>query len=433
MAKKAEADKALERRRRKGEGTIYQRADKKWCAQVSAGRDELGKRKRISIIGDTQEEVIRQKKEIEHALNKGDYVDKNKIKLHDLIRVYLRDFKLNAVSSRTYKWYCDLAKDIIWRMPNKLIQEVTFLDVQNFLNCMARPIKCNPNGEKLNPLSQKTMTEVYRLLKQVTAFALENHLIAADPCTNKTIMMPDVTKLKLKPQKAIPIDDCQRILEEIDYSPTYKPIINTLFHTGLRVQESIAMNWSDVHFSESASYFNIDKAVTLEYEIDAEGNPGAAKTVRGLPKSDSSIRVVPVDSKLQSIILEWRNIYCQKFKCDYRDKDFGDRLVFPNRYGNLRTYSGFRKQFNRWLEERCLKVNRVTFHQFRHTFATLLIQKGVDARTVQELLGHADVETTLKEYRDVTDSDKRRASDIVEGVFSTLGVIVADENPVRAG
>lgn len=62
-----------------------------------------------------------------------------------------------------------------------------------------------------------------------------------------------------------------------------------------------------------------------------------------------------------------------------------------------------------------------------------MIQKGVDARTVQELLGHADVETTLKEYRDVTDSDKRRASDIVEGVFSTLGVIVADENPVRAG
>ena len=45
----------------------------------------------------------------------------------------------------------------------------------------------------------------------------------------------------------------------------------------------------------------------------------------------------------------------------------------------------------------------------------------------------SDVETTLKEYRDVTDSDKRRASDIVEGVFSTLGVIVADENPVRAG
>ena len=108
-------------------------------------------------------------------------------------------------------------------------------------------------------------------------------------------------------------------------------------------------------------------------------------------------------------------------------------MVFPNRYGVLRSYSSFRRQFIRFLEEHCLTTYHVTFHRFRHTFATLLIQKGVDARTVQELLGHADVETTLKEYRDVTDSDKRRASDIVEGVFSTLGVIVADENPVRAG
>lgn len=421
-------------RRHKGEGTIYQRADGKWCAQVSSGRDEHGKRLRRSVIGDTPEDVIKKKQELEHALNADEYVEKNRIGIHDLTLVYLRDFKLNSVSSRTYKWYCDLAKNIYWRMPNKNIQDLSFRDVQSFLNYLARPGNLRrPDGEKLKPLSQKTIIEVYRLFKQVTAFAAENKLIAKDPCTNKTITMPDVTKLRLKAKKSIPLDVCQQLLEKINLSPTYKPIINTLFHTGLRIGEAIALDWNDLHFNDIHPLISIDKAVTLEYEVDEFGKPGAAKTVRALPKSETSIRFVPMDSQLMNILLEWRDQYCKKFNCKPNERDFGKKLVFPNRYGVLRSYSSFRRQFIRFLEKQCLSAYQVTFHRFRHTFATLLIQKGVDARTVQELLGHADVETTLKEYRDVTDGDKRRASDIVEGVFSTLGSTTVDDDSVQAG
>jgi len=437
MTKKVDSTKKARgegTRRHKGEGTIYQRSDGKWCAQVSSGRDEHGKRLRRSVIGDTPEDVIKKKQELEHAINVDEYVERNHIGIHDLTQVYLCDFKLNSVSSRTYKWYCDLAKNIYWRLPNKSIQDLSFRDVQSFLNCLARPGNLRrPDGEKLKPLSQKTIKEVYRLFKQVTAFATENKLISKDPCKNKTITMPDVSKLRLKAPKAIPLDVCQQLLEKINASPTYKPIINTLFHTGLRIGEVIALDWSDLRFNDTHLIINIDKAVTLEYEVDESGKPGAAKTVRALPKSETSIRFVPMDNELVNILLEWRELYCKKFNSKSNERDFGEKLVFPNRYGVLRSYSSFRRQFIRFLEEHCLTTYHVTFHRFRHTFATLLIQKGVDARTVQELLGHADVETTLKEYRDVTDSDKRRASDIVEGVFSTLGVIVADENPVRAG
>ncbi len=43
-------------------------------------------------------------------------------------------------------------------------------------------------------------------------------------------------------------------------------------------------------------------------------------------------------------------------------------------------------------------MDNITFHQFRHTFATMMLERGVNPRVVQEFLGHKDVSTTLGIY-----------------------------------
>ena len=78
----------------------------------------------------------------------------------------------------------------------------------------------------------------------------------------------------------------------------------------------------------------------------------------------------------------------------------GMGLVFPNKSGDLRCYSGFRRQFERFLKEKGL--DQVTFHQFCHTFATMMLERGVNPRVVQEYLGHKDISTTLGIYTGVT-------------------------------
>lgn len=119
--------------------------------------------------------------------------------------------------------------------------------------------------------------------------------------------MPNVTKLRLKSQKAIPLDICQKLFEQIEQNPTYKPIINTLFHTGLRIGETNGFDWDDLHFFDKNPFFDVNKAITVEYDVDEEGTPGASRTVRGLPKSESSVRCVPMDHVVKDILLEWRN------------------------------------------------------------------------------------------------------------------------------
>jgi site-specific recombinase XerD len=84
-----------------------------------------------------------------------------------------------------------------------------------------------------------------------------------------------------------------------------------------------------------------------------------------------------------------------------------ENLVFPNKEGKLRSYSGFRRQFGRYLKEN--GIGEITFHQFRHTFATMMLERGVNRRVVQEL-GHKDISTTLGIYTGVTSSVMKEAA-----------------------
>ena len=61
-----------------------------------------------------------------------------------------------------------------------------------------------------------------------------------------------------------------------------------------------------------------------------------------------------------------------------------------------------------WLEDAGIVDKRITFHNFRHTFATLQVASGTDIYTVQHMLSHANVATT-QIYADIVDESKRRA------------------------
>lgn len=85
-----------------------------------------------------------------------------------------------------------------------------------------------------------------------------------------------------------------------------------------------------------------------------------------------------------------------------------DELVF----GGLQAPSWISKPLERWIKSSGI-TKHITFHCFRHSFATNLLTEGTDIYTVSKMLGHTKVETT-QIYAKVVDSKKEQAADAIK-------------------
>ena len=94
---------------------------------------------------------------------------------------------------------------------------------------------------------------------------------------------------------------------------------------------------------------------------------------------------------------------------------FDNNLVFSTPIWNYLNESNVRKTFKRILKKCNLKELR--FHDLRHTFATRLFENGVPPKTVQTILGHSDISTTLNIYTHVMKDTKDKAIDKLNFLF----------------
>lgn len=138
-----------------------------------------------------------------------------------------------------------------------------------------------------------------------------------------------------------------------------KAILETLYSTGIRVSELVGLN--------------------VEH-IDQIG--GVIK-VYGKGKKE---RIVPIGERALRAIREYVN------KQRYRDSGQG-KALFLNKSGDRITDRSIRRVIEKYIRKTSLK-EKISPHTLRHSFATHLLDRGADLRSVQELLGHANLSTT---------------------------------------
>lgn len=176
------------------------------------------------------------------------------------------------------------------------------------------------------------------------------------------------------------------MLELLESEPLkYKAIVYVVIYCGLRLGELADLEWSDIDFDNK----------TLSITKQLQYVPGKGIYEVDGAKTSSGNRTISVSPSVLELLKEYKQWQLEE-KDKWGDKWVENDKLFTQDNGEP-TFPGTPSSwFRKFIRRNNLPP--LTFHQIRHTNASLLISQGVDISTVSKRLGHADKSITLKIY-----------------------------------
>lgn len=390
-------------RRGNQEGSIYQRKDGKWCGQVLTGYNELGKPVRKTFYAETRLEVSKKVNDAVHAVlsGVGEVLAKTTTVEH-LMTDYLWLYKKPTIADVTFDWLlCLNNTHILPALGESLVHEISANQLQILINRL--------HNEK--KLSLHLIKSVRDLLNQAFTYGVDTGIVSSNPVSKTRLPKASREKSEEKENaRVITKQDRIKILEATKKNLCMKTALIVLMFTGMRIGEFLALPWQNVDFENRT--ITIDRAITHRCEYDSDGKLLCRTTVVGDTKTQCSNRKIKVSPIVVDVLREWKAYLPRHMKVKVtHDLTAPETVVFPNAFGEMRTYDGFRTTYRRFMSDN--NLGDYTLHSYRHTFATMLLEANVNPRVVQKLLGHRDIETTLGIYSHVL-------PEVYDGVADTL-------------
>ena len=279
-------------------------------------------------------------------------------------------YKKNTVKKSTYYNYSYSVEKYLY--PKFADQDITQIkDYNDFI-------------EKLtDTLAPKTVRDIITKLKEIINFYEEEHN------TKLNIKKMSLPKMNKKEIQILSNKEKQKLEKYCIEQNSLKSLgILICLNTGLRIGEVCALRWENIDFESKK--IHIEK--TIERIYSKEENKTIV--IIDTPKSITSVRTIPINSKLYNILKQIRG---KSKKTDFVLAGSSEHYVEPRNY---------QYHFKEILKRS--KVKKYKFHTLRHTFATNCIEAGMDIKSLSEILGHANVSITLNIYVHSSDKAKRK-------------------------
>jgi integrase len=169
------------------------------------------------------------------------------------------------------------------------------------------------------------------------------------------------------------------------------------YHTGMRLGECLALKWADVQLKE--------RLLTIDANLyDKDGIAHRFETTKG-----KKPRTLPFSEKLYTV-LKFHHAKQSENKLNYGKYYKEHGFVCTHEDGSPICSSDMR-YFGMWCKK---NFNAGSFHSFRHTHATMLLEAGLDMDYVSKRLGHASIAITSKTYSHITSKRNKDAQRIIE-------------------
>ena len=394
------------KRRENGEGTIYRRKDKLVEIKITIPDRQPDEPIRKSFYGRTKEEAKK---------NRDAFLQERT----ESARQAALPYQIKTVAELLDQWYPvmkkanmqpsyrDLAESLIEkhikpRLGDVPLAELNQLVVQRFYNQLA----VEGNLRKANTgLSASTIKQVHNVLRQSLAWAYDLELISKE--FYKKLMIP---ASEPKEKKAMSLEDALKFYRACKNHPCGSAYILALLY-GLRRGEVLGLCWDKVYMENDV--------LRIHRSLSRTRSSGLRL---GPTKTKNSKRDLPLIKLAKKVLLEAKSSLDrmrEKYGHDYNKEGY----VFFTVSGNPHDPKNFVRDYQRFLAK--LGIEKICFHELRHTTNTMLEYLGVSMRVRMAILGHSDYRTSMN-YTHILPGTLKADLEVMDRFF-------ADEDEIATG
>jgi integrase len=353
-------------RRGKGEGSIYRRGDGTWVASLDLGYID-GKRKRKVAYAKTRREAAAKLKELQRQVDEGVNLAAERQTVEQFLTYWLTNHVQGIIADSTAKLYSRHVRvHLVPALGHLKLDKLSSQHIQSLLTGLRDTHKPG------------TIGLVYSVLHAALEKAVRLGLLLRNPASNV-----DVARTSESVARAITPDDEAAIFALMECeNHRLLEMVRIAIKIGMRQGEMTALKWADVDLGK-----------------------GEIRIKRG--KTPRSRRTISISTELVAAFQrQWEFQTVERQACGLAWQEHG--LVFPSAIGTPLRSQNIDDTWHR-IQRRAGINEHYRWHDLRHTAATRLAEANVHPRVTMEILGQANIATTMEIYTHVSSDVQREA------------------------
>ncbi|MDB5053922.1 MAG: phage integrase family protein [Bacilli bacterium] len=393
---------------------IQKRSENAWFFTVSLGKGANGKYiRKTKTITIEDNALLKTKKKLQDYLDdeyanfrqevlSGEYIALDKMTFLAFVEEWEKKYAIKHLKPGTLEIYLiHLKNRAIPSFGHSRLGDIKTMHIINLMDELTRAEKM---GATKGTLAAGTIHYVLRAVRSVFTRAVEWKLIKSNPADGVKKPKIDRTEINVYADEEIKL-----LLTALENAaPHWRMMITLALTTGLRKGELLGLEWKHIDLVKGT--------------LSVEQSLSSSKKNRYLisePKTKSSRRSLSLSAPIISKLKEYK-IYCNK-----------ERLLISNLWEEGKRFFIFTAISGKPLSPYSLdsywkkflikhELRHIRFHDLRHTAATWMLNKGVNIKNVSDILGHANITTTLNLYAHTQKADKQAAADTFDSLFPQI-------------
>lgn len=381
---------------KKKNGSIVYRAN------IYLGTDQMtGKRVRTNITAATKKGVkIKARDAVNEFIANGCTI-KQKVQINtydELVKIWWDSYK-NTVKPNTRQSMKGIVKlHLLTVFGDYKLNRINTPLIQTQVNKWANLANRGVEGAFAN------YNLLHNLNSRILQYGVAMQVIQSNPARDVLVPRKQAKqKEKLKYLDNVQLKIFLAYLDTLDQSE-YQTLFDvtlykTLLATGCRISELLALEWSDIDFENSL--IKINKTLNRYQETNT-------------PKSKTSVRDIDIDKATLLMLKQYKNR--QQIEAWQLGKT--ETVVFSVFVTKYAYACNLRKRLNKHFEN--AGVTNVSFHGFRHTHASMMMNAGLPYKELQHRLGHSTLAMTMDTYSHLSNENAKKAVSFFETAISNL-------------